>query len=185
LNGWAEFFAVSENNLAKIKVEGAAFDAMADQRDLVPRLDGIPIPSLPGQRIRTIRFPDPFLNLPTLVRDIEMDERMGIDPLEFRYDALQGDAVRHIVIRPAVVREHRPSNQEKTSGSDQHSQQLIFHLSTLCDFDPTRVQKHMPAALSCQSQIALAAGGWQERHGRQNRTPYGIVRNGRFPGEIE
>jgi len=149
-----EFSSVGEFDLAKINVVGAAFDAMADQSDLVPGLNGIPIPALPGQRVRTIRFRNPFFNFPILVRDIEIDERVGILPLESRYESLQGDGLRHIVIRPAVVSERRASDQEKGCGRDQNKQGPIFHLSTLCDFNATLVEKHMPAALWCQSQLA-------------------------------
>src|SRR4029077_3523786 len=98
LNGRAEFFAVGEYDFAEINVRTVAFDAMADQSDLLAHLNGIPTPALPGQRVRTVGFANPLFNLARLVRDVEMDERVGIDPLEFRYDALQGDSVRHVVI---------------------------------------------------------------------------------------
>jgi len=122
LYGRAEFLAISENDLAKIYVGGAAFDAMADESDLVSCLNGCFTPALTGQCIRTIRFANPFFYFAILVRDVEVDERVGIDPLEFRDDAFQGDGVHHIVIRPAVVREYRPRNQEKTSDPDEYSQ---------------------------------------------------------------
>jgi len=121
-NGRAEFSSVGENDLAKINVEGAAFDAVADQSDLVPGLNGIPIPALPGQCIWTIRFRSPFFNLPSIVDDVDEDESVGIAPLECSYDPLQGGGVRHVVIRPAVVREHRARDQEKNCGSEEYSQ---------------------------------------------------------------
>jgi hypothetical protein len=73
LHGRGKHSAVGESNLAKIDVVAAAFDAVANQGDLVPDLHGSLTPALPGQRVGAIRFGDPFFNSPILARNIEMD----------------------------------------------------------------------------------------------------------------
>ena len=145
--GRVEFSPVGKNNFAEIYVVGAAFDAMADQSDLVSGLHGILRPALAVQNIRTIGLGNPFFNFSIFVRGVEVDERVGVDPLELRYDSFHGSGRRHVVIRPAVMREHRTTDDEKTNGPNEHTEKSFFHLSTLCDFYPTREQNHMPAAL--------------------------------------
>src|SRR5258706_8621709 len=126
---------------------------MADQSDLVPGLHGILRPALAVQNIRTIGLGNPFFNFSSFVRGVEVDKRVGVDPLELRYNTLHGGGRRHVVIRPAMMREHRNTDDEKTNGPNEHTQKLIFHLSTLCDFYPAREQNHMPPVPWCQSHL--------------------------------
>jgi len=153
----SQYPAVGERNLAKINVIAAAFDAVANQGDLVPNLHGIFIPALAGQSVRTVRFGNPFFYFPRFVRNIEMDQRMGVGPLEFGHRPFHAGGGRNVVIRPAVMRERRPGKKQKTGGPKEHSQSLIFHLSILWDFNPVLVQNLMPAARWCQSHLASGA----------------------------
>jgi hypothetical protein len=157
LNCGSEHPAVGPRDFAEINVRAAAFDAVANQSDLVSNFHGSFAPALPGQRIRAIRFRNPFFGFSIFTSNVKVDEGVRIDPIELRYDPLYGRGVRHVVIGPAVVREHWPAKEEKSYGPEEHRQQLIFHLSILWNFRAILVQNLMPAARSCQSQVGRAS----------------------------
>src|ERR1700739_3768250 len=128
-DGGIELSAVWQCDLTEIDILGAAFHAMAEQSDGVPSLNRVPAPALAGQDGRAIRFGDPFFDLPALVRHIQMDQRVRGFPFELGYDSLHGDVGGYVVIRSAVVRGGRSTEQENARGKKNHTQQLGFHLS--------------------------------------------------------
>ena len=128
--------AVRENDFAKINVGPTTLDAVADHGYLIPCLNGIPIPALAGQCIRTIRLGGPFFNFSILIGDIKKNQCVGIDPLEAGYDSLDSRNVRHVVIRSAVVREHRISKQKNAGDPNDHTEYYFFHSRTPLLFGP-------------------------------------------------
>ena len=79
-------------------------------------------------RHRTAHFHRPVLDVALFVLVVRLDERVGIDPEEFRHHGvLQHDRRAHVERRGAVMRERRAVNRGESGEQDHHHQDFRFH----------------------------------------------------------
>ena len=64
---------------------------------------------------RIVQFDRPVLHFALFILGVEMQEAMGIVPIEARHRAVERDRFRHIVCRRSVMGEHGPG-----SGANEH-----------------------------------------------------------------
>jgi hypothetical protein len=76
----------------------------------------------------TAQFHRPFLDVALFVLVVCLDERVGIDPDEFRdYGFLQHHRRAHVERRTTVMRERWAVNRGKSRDHDHHHQDFRFH----------------------------------------------------------
>src|SRR6266478_4591690 len=103
-----ELLAVGQRDAVETHDLLAVLGKRAVNSELVSWFNHLPVPANPGQHVRTIGFDAPRLDVSLVVFHVEVDEYMGIGPLEIGYGSFQGHHMVDVERRARMVSQHRP-----------------------------------------------------------------------------